>query len=150
MAQTKKIKSKKAQKKYKKQKQKKLDEKLHHAKDVAFYSAKVNAWVSTKQESSKYLLNLSAAGIGLLVTLAMTLKNINIVLFVLASSSFLVCVIATLLIFNFNAKYLEAVLQKTTTHSCLLKILDWASYISFGAGLILTFWIGLLTLPLGE
>ncbi len=124
----------------------KLELELYYDKKAAYYEAIVNAWVTTKFESSKHLLNLSAGGIGLLVTLAMTLENMNRALFIVAVSAFLVSVVATLLIFHFNAKHLERVVEEKEVQSYLLKMLDWISYICFFAGLALTFSIGIVSL----
>ena len=45
---------------------------VRDAKAVAFYSAAVQAWVTTRMEKDRALLNLAAGGIGLLVTLLTT------------------------------------------------------------------------------
>lgn len=133
-------------KKTKMNNEKKLEQQLYHDKEVAFYTAIINAWVTTKFEGSKHLLNLSAGGIGLLVTLAMTVEDINNVLFILAVSAFLICVTSTLLIFHFNAHHLTRVSQELEEQSCILKVFDWISYISFTAGLMLAFTIGIMSL----
>ena len=41
-------------------------------KEIALYSAVVQAWAGTRMEKDRSILNLSAAGIGLLVTLLTT------------------------------------------------------------------------------
>ncbi len=48
-----------------------VDEPSPHesAKEVAFFSAVVGAWIETRMEKDKTLLSLATAGIGLLVTL---------------------------------------------------------------------------------
>lgn len=43
-----------------------------HDKEVAFYGAVVNAWISTRMEFDKSLMAVSLAGIGLIVTLLTT------------------------------------------------------------------------------
>jgi hypothetical protein len=42
------------------------EEDSYKEKDIAFYSATVNAWYTTKFEKDKHLLYLSTAGVGLL------------------------------------------------------------------------------------
>ena len=43
---------------------------LEEQKGVAYYSALVNAWITTRMEKDKQLLTLSAAGIGLIIIFA--------------------------------------------------------------------------------
>ncbi|WDT74288.1 MAG: hypothetical protein MPW16_13610 [Candidatus Manganitrophus sp.] len=48
------------------------EENDYKAKELAFYEATVNAWITTKFEKDKHLLTLSLAAIGLLITLLTT------------------------------------------------------------------------------
>ena len=48
------------------------EDNINNAKEVAYYTALVDAWINTKMERDKSLLSLATAGIGLLVTLLTT------------------------------------------------------------------------------
>ena len=92
----------------------------NQAKEVAFYSANLNAWINTRFERDKQLLGLSATAIGLLVTLLRTTaisNNLQLFLYGFALIAFLITVISVVWIFSENAKYLEKVIGVNTTES---------------------------------
>ena len=117
-------------------------------KEVAYYTAKVNAWFNTKFERDKSLLVLSAGAIGLLVTLLTTVGvNSFDLLFIFAASmvSFLICIVTVLTIFSRNAKYLEDLIAGKRTNDSILSFLDSLSIFTFILGVILASVIGLVT-----
>jgi hypothetical protein len=117
-------------------------------KEVAYYTAKVNAWFNTKLERDKSLLVLSAGAIGLLVTLLTTIGvNSFDLLFIFAASmvSFLICIVTVLTIFSRNAKYLEELIAGERTNDSILGFLDSLSIFTFIIGVILASIIGLAT-----
>lgn len=82
------------------------------AKDLAFYSAMVEAWVATRMEKDRTLLALAAGGIGLLVTLLTTVGPTStgqLWLYALGGLSFLATVLLAIRIFDKNSDYLERV-----------------------------------------
>lgn len=109
-------------------------------KEVAYYSAKVNAWFNTKLEYDKSLLVLSAGAIGLLITLLTTTSvssTILLVFFVAAIFWFLLCIISILAIFSWNAKHLEELIAGKETNNTILVFLDNLSIFAFIVGVIL-------------
>ena len=119
----------------------------HDDKETAFYAASVNAWLNTKMEYDKSLMVLSAAAIGILVSL-LTTQAINsaLILFVFGAAllSFIICLVSVLGIFSRNAKHIEKLmLDASIQNDDILSILDSISIFSFILGVILTSIIGL-------
>lgn len=84
-------------------------------KDIAYYSAILNARISTNMERDKAILTLSSAGIGLIVTLLTTVGVSNLLnAFLLASAiiAFLAAIWFAIIIFEFNGDYLDADLDE--------------------------------------
>jgi len=101
-------------------------------KDVFFYGALVNAWVTTKFEKDKHLFVMSSAALGLLMTFHTNLgSNANFWLWIASVSCFFSSVALTIMIFNKNAGYLEAVLREKNSKKRLEHELEnetrWAS-----------------------
>jgi len=120
----------------------------YNEKDVAFYSATLSAWYTTKFEKDKHLLSLSTAAIGLLVTLATTIGTSAAciaAMYVLALISFLICVISVLAIFGRNSKHLEDLVKGTADKDPVLSALDKLASSSFVFGIIFTLLIGLFS-----
>lgn len=110
-------------------------EQLKHDQDVEYYSALAHGWVQTRMAKDKGLLSLSAAGIGLLVTLLTSVgvtSRVLWVLYTLAILLFAFCLVIVLIIFHCNSKYLSDVINKNAKRSCLLKRLDLGAAVSFG------------------
>jgi hypothetical protein len=123
-----------------------IGEQMYEQKEIAFYSAAVAAWYATKFEKDKQLLNLSAIGIGLLVTLATAIGSDNIlsaILYVIAVSCFLCCITTVLAIFDRNAVYLEAIAQDGNEKDPKLFKLDRISKWSFLLGVVSSLLIGI-------
>lgn len=120
----------------------------YNEKNVAFYSATLSAWYTTKFEKDKHLLSLSTAAIGLLVTLATTIGTSAAciaVMYVLALLSFLICVMSVLSIFGRNSKHLEDLVKGTADKDPVLSALDKLASSSFVFGIIFTLLIGLFS-----
>ena len=121
------------------------DPKIHDAKEVEFYAAAVNAWLSTSLEHDKSLLTLSAGGIGLLVSLMSTagLRSIeSLILYIVALAAFLCCLIAILWIFKRNRTHLQNAIRETQSDDPLLAVLDNVAILSFLFGALLSAIIG--------
>ena len=89
------------------------DSELVAQKAIQFYGAGVTAWFNTALEHDKSILALSAAGIGLLITLLTTTGLASaeaLLLYVGAILSFLLSIICVLFIFNRNKGYIEKVI----------------------------------------
>ncbi len=111
-------------------------------KDVAWYSAIVQAWFATRIEKDRSLLTLSAGAIGLLVALFINLKIESLclfILFIVATISFIVSLISLISIFGMNSRYLEDLKNGKETQNYNLENLDTVAYTSFILGIILTF-----------
>ena len=122
-----------------------LNKEEYEAKDRAFYSAMISAWLNTKIERDKQLLGLSSTAKGLLVTLLRTTgvsNYIQISLFSFALFFFLITVIAVVCILDRNAKYIQEMLKQNKAQDKILIILDYVAIISFILGIILVVIIG--------
>lgn len=125
---------------------KSLDKEEFEAKDKAFYSAMVGAWLNTKLERDKQLLGLSVTAIGLLVTLLRTVGVSSFsqtILFGFALFSFLITVISAIYILDKNATHIEEMLRESEEESIALMILDKVVGISFVIGMVLIVMIGI-------
>ena len=117
-------------------------------KDVEFYSAGVTAWFNTALEHDKRILALSAAGIGLLVTLLTTVGISNValvVLYVFAIIFFLISLVCVLAIFRRNRIHIEQVFRGNSSPDSVLALLDQLAVGCFGVAAILTAVIGIST-----
>ena len=122
-------------------------EEIENQKRVEYYAASVNAWFNTSLEHDKSLLTLSAGGIGLLLTLltAVGLSSAEaLVLYIGAIASFVVALIATLVIFRRNRTHIEEILSgKSTSNDPLLTKLDATTLWAFGIGVLFSAIIGI-------
>lgn len=117
-------------------------------KELQFYSAVVNAWFSTRAELDRSLLTLSAGGIGLLITLLSTVGIscvVEVILYVVALLSFLVCLGSVLFIFARNANHLQEIIHSASTTDEVLGMLDKAAAVSFLIAVVLSCAIGVAT-----
>ena len=114
---------------------KKLDE-----REVAFYSAAVEAWLGTRMERDKTLVTLSAGAIGVIVTILTTVGAPAPCLpwlYGLAVAAFTVAIGACVWIFQANADYLEVAAQGGEPDGRLLGWLDRIAVTSFLFGVVL-------------
>jgi len=110
-------------------------------KNIAHYQTLLSAWIETRMEQDRTIIAISAASLGLLVTIITTvgIKGIWQYSFaVISIIGFIVAICSALHICQFNAKHLEENLrsQDTKDTSNLLKKLDKLTIISFYAGII--------------
>lgn len=116
-------------------------------KDVEFYSAAVTAWFTTSLEYDKSLLALSAAGIGLHLTLLTTvgLKSAEgLVLYISSIICFTAALLATLRVFSLNKKHIEEIISgRITGNDPELAKLDLFAIVIFGIGVVLTAIVGI-------
>ena len=118
-------------------------------KEIALYSAVVQAWAGTRMEKDRSILNLSAAGIGLLVTLLTTVgvtARCQLVLYILAMIGFGIAILTALWIFSKNATYLKQVAKsnKVGDDKTLVR-LDRVLIIAFLVGITMLVTIGIVT-----
>jgi len=79
-------------------------------KENIYYSTMINAWINTRMERDKSVLTLSAAGVGLLVSLLTSVgasSGFEIIFYIFSFIGFLVATFSALYIFKLNADYVE-------------------------------------------
>lgn len=87
---------------------------LEEQKGVAYYSALVNAWITTRMEKDKQLLTLSSAGIGLVIVFQPKLTSIfEFSIWLLSGSCFLVSIGLLLSVFTDNGDLIEAEINQS-------------------------------------
>ena len=116
-------------------------------KAVAYYSAAVTAWFTTSLEYDKSLLTLSAAGIGLHLTLLTTvgLKSAEaLILYIGAILCFAAALLTVLRVLRLNQKHIEDIVSSRVTGTDpALARLDLFAIVSFGVGVVLTAIVGI-------
>ncbi|MHB1188445.1 hypothetical protein [Thiobacillus sp.] len=121
-------------------------EEIENQKRVEYYAASVNAWFNTSLEHDKNLLALSAGGIGLLLTLLTTVglsSAESLILYIGAIASFVVALVAILIIFRRNRTYIENTLSGKSSNDPFLTKLDLTALWAFGIGVVFTAIIGI-------
>jgi hypothetical protein len=116
-------------------------------RDLARYSAMVNAWIATRMEKDKTLLLLAAGGSGLLASLMAAVgpsSMCELWLYGAASFFFLVTIGCAIWIFGRNGDHIEHVLNTNDQNDdkLLVKLDAWMLG-SFVLGVILTTAVGL-------
>ena len=114
-------------------------------KNIAHYSILLSAWIETKMERDKTLVTLSAAAIGLLVTILTTVgaKHFwEIPLFAFAVISFLVTIWSSLTIYQLNSEHLEEAIRGSSVKDPKLEKYDKQSVRAFIIGSVATLLIG--------
>jgi len=117
-------------------------------KNIAHYSVLLGAWIQTNMERDKTLVTLSAAAIGLLVTILTTVgvKSIwEIPFFVTAVISFLVTIWSSLAIYQLNSKHLEGAIRGSSDKDPNLEKYDKLSIRAFIVGAISALIISILS-----
>lgn len=116
-------------------------------RETAFFSAVLAGWFATSLEADKSKLVLSAAGIGLLVTLMTTMDRFTFfqfVLYMIAIGFFVITLACILLIFTRNAHHLKKVIDEGATTDSLLKFLDNLSSACFFIAILFSMAIGFM------
>ena len=117
-------------------------------KEVAFYSAAVQAWIDTRMERDKTLVTLSAGGIGLSVTILSTVGlafKDQLWFYVVAFAGFAICVGLSVWAYGQNARYIEGFLNESASNRPSFKQLDPWSLGAFLVGAIALFGVGVST-----
>jgi len=117
-------------------------------KNVAHYSVLLSAWIETKMERDKTLVTLSAAGIGLLVTILTTVgvNNVWVIpLFAISVVAFLVTIWSSLVIYQLNSQHLEDAISGSSERDPRLEKYDKRSIRAFIIGGISALLIGILS-----
>ncbi|MFG7161912.1 hypothetical protein ACGYU5_15050 [Burkholderia pseudomallei] len=118
-------------------------------RDVAFYSAALDAFYATSLEYDKNILTLAAGGLGLLVTLLTTVgltSLVELVAYLIGIVAFTVTLGLLLWTFLLNKSHIIAVVggdDELSTRQ--LKIIDRISKATFGAGIVCAAVVGVLT-----
>lgn len=87
---------------------------LDEQKGVAYYSALVNAWITTRMEKDRQLLTLSSAGIGLIIIFQPKLNSVfEFNIWLLAGICFLFSIALLLSVFTDNGDLIEAEINQT-------------------------------------
>jgi hypothetical protein len=125
------------------------EQNLKDNKEVQYYMALVTAWINTKMEHDKTIITLSAAAIGLLITILTTkgtAESWHIWFFGFTFICYLVAIITAILIFQENSVRIEhEVTNQETRHDLKLQRLDNVVRWSFFAGTICFVIIGVLS-----
>lgn len=118
-------------------------------KNIAYYSALVNAWVESNMERDKSILSLSVGAIGLLVGLLSTVGIKNkweLIFYISALIAFIFSIIVILLVFRRNSKYIEDVItNKNKGQDKILEFLDKLVIFLFIIALVFSSTIGIIT-----
>lgn len=122
---------------------------LKDNKEVQYYMALVTAWINTKMEHDKTIITLSAAAIGLLITILTTkgtAERWHIWFFGFTFTCYLVAIITAILIFQENSVRIEhEVTNQDTHHDLKLQRLDNVVRWSFFTGTICFVIIGIIS-----
>lgn len=113
-------------------------------KELVYYEALINAWVQTRMERDKTIISLSAAGIGLLVTLITTFRTLNLWLTGAASICFLITIGIILYIYKRNADYLARAIKGEKGNDRLLEICDVVAMMTFLTAFICMALLGII------
>ncbi|MCP4974845.1 MAG: hypothetical protein GY931_01670 [Maribacter sp.] len=117
-------------------------------KNVAHYSVLLGAWIQTKMERDKTLVTLSAAAIGLLVTILTTVgvkSYWEIPFFCVAVISFLITIWSSLVIYQLNSQHLEDAIRGSSEKDPRLEKYDKRSIRAFIVGSTSALIIGVLS-----
>ncbi len=115
-------------------------------KNIAHYLVLLAAWIETRMERDKTLVTLSAAAIGLLVTILTTVgvkRFWDIPLFAVAVASFIITIWSSLTIYQLNSQHLEAAIKGTSGRDPRLEKYDKLSIRSFIVGTTAALLIGI-------
>ncbi len=114
-------------------------------KNISHYSVLLSAWIDTRMERDKTLVALSAAAIGLLITILTTVgvnNELNLVLIVISFFGFGLCIWSSLLIYQLNSKHIENELRNESDKNINLEAFDKRSLLSFVVGVTFLMFFG--------
>lgn len=111
---------------------------IYAQKVVAYYSAAVNAWITTRMEFDRTLVTLSTGGLGLFLTLATTVgvqSSTEIIFYIIGTVGFVTAIGCGLVIFQLNADVsANAITSKDEEDNPTLASLDKVLKVSFFIG----------------
>lgn len=121
-------------------------------KNVAHFSILLGWWIQSRMEFDKTLLTLSSVGIGLLITILITLgaqssiDSLLLILFIGAFLGFVTCIGSTLTTYRLNSQYIEGELKTKDSAEVTLKLknFDKLNLGSFILGIVFFFAIGVV------
>lgn len=116
-------------------------------KEIAFYSAMVEAWIQNRMEMDKAVLALSSGGIGLLVTLLTTVGIQNrweLLPYAFAFIGFAVTIFCCIKIFNKNADYIKNTIKQTPDDTPNLRVLDYSKVTAFAIAVASAIAVGII------
>jgi hypothetical protein len=128
-------------------KQKRILKELE-GKNIAHYSVLLEAWIQTKMERDKTLVTLSAAAIGLLITVLTTVgvqSIFEIVLFIISIVAFITTIWSALVIYQLNSKHLEDALKGSSESDPNLEKYDKLSIRAFISGTVFALLVGTIS-----
>lgn len=117
-------------------------------KNVAHYSVLLSAWIQTRMERDKTLVTLSAAAIGLLVTILTTVgarSTWEIPLYGVSVVSFLVTIWSALVVYQLNSEHIEHAIQGGSERDPRLKKYDKRSLRAFVTGCVSALFIAIVS-----
>lgn len=110
-------------------------------KDVAFYAAAVDAWLTTGMEKDRTLLALAAGGLAVLASL-LSAKGLigagQAGLYIVAVFAFLVTILAVLWVLERNKKVLKDAIEGGDGKDRLMEALDVVAMVTFLFGVLAT------------
>lgn len=130
----------------------------HKEKEVAYYTAIVDAWVGTSMERDRSILYITSGAIGLLITLATTSHEFTrweFVFYFVSLASFLIAIVFILIVFHRNTAYLILLKKEAEgdgdeaakkAEERRLYFLDKSVLILFGLGVLFAFGIAVQNL----
>ena len=123
-------------------------EEQREQKEISYYSALVNAWITTKMEKDKTILAVSSGAIALLVSIIGTVGIYDIhelCLYVITLFLFLTTIVITTVILNKNSIYIEKVINEEDKGKPKLYRLDSVANWSFFIGISFSIIIGIIS-----
>ena len=120
-------------------------------KNVQYYSVLLTAWINTKMEHDKTLITLSAAAIGLLITILTTKTVIQtwlVWIYIFAFVGYLITIYAALIIYQRNSLHIEKELKGQSGKDPHLERLDKLCLYSFSLATLAFILIGVFTATL--
>lgn len=117
-------------------------------KNIAHYSVLLSAWIDTRMERDKTLVTLSAAAIGLLITILTTVGVpclYFIPIYIISVGAFITAIFSALKIYQLNSDHIEASLHGETGDDPKLEKYDKRTIRSFYVGCVTALLIGVLS-----
>lgn len=118
------------------------------AKNIAHYSVLLQAWIDTRMERDRTIVTLSAAGIGLLVTILTAVgvqHSWELVIYGGAVAAFLAAIAISLRIYERNSAHVEGAIHGSSKKDPVLERYDQRQIAAFIGGAILSAVVGVVS-----